>query len=230
LSLDRKVEITDNLNKVKEQIASAAKAADRELSDIKLIAVTKNFPITDLQVLYDLGVRDFGENRDQEASEKVSKLPSDITWHFQGGIQSNKLKSISSWATYIHSVDQVRYAQLISDYSQEKTCSIFIQVSLDQIPESRGGIDPVKLPKACDEISQMPNIKLMGLMAVAPLDQGSSEAFAQMAKYSSELIKSHPQAKALSIGMSGDFQEAIGHGATHLRIGSSILGNRNPLI
>ena len=230
MSLDRKVEITSNLSKVKEQIADAAKASDRGISDIKLIAVTKNFPVADLQILYDLGVRDFGENRDQEASEKVGKLPSDITWHFQGGIQSNKLKSIASWASYIHSVDQTRYAQLISDYSSTKVRSIFIQISLDQIPESRGGIDPVKLPQISDEISQMPNIKLMGLMAVAPLDQGSQEAFDRMAKYSSVLVKSHPQATGLSIGMSGDFQEAIKHGATHLRIGSSILGNRNPLI
>jgi pyridoxal phosphate enzyme (YggS family) len=230
LSLDRKVEITSNLSKVKEQIADAAKASDRVISDIKLIAVTKNFPVADLQILYDLGVRDFGENRDQEASEKVGKLPSDITWHFQGGIQSNKLKSIASWASYIHSVDQTRSAQLISDYSPAKVRSVFIQISLDQIPESRGGIDPVKLPQISDEISQMPNIKLMGLMAVAPLDQGSKEAFDRMAKYSSVLIKSHPQATGLSIGMSGDFQEAIKHGATHLRIGSSILGNRNPLI
>ena len=127
-------------------------------------------------------------------------------------------------------MDQTRYAQLISDYSPTKVRSIFIQISLDQIPESRGGIDPVKLPQISDEISQMPNIKLMGLMAVAPLDQGSKEAFDRMAKYSSVLIKSHPQATGLSIGMSGDFQEAIKHGATHLRIGSSILGNRNPLI
>lgn len=216
---------------MKERISTAAIAAKREPNDINLIAVTKNFPIPDLLTLYEAGVRDFGENRDQEAREKVSQLPTDINWHFQGQIQSNKLKSITQWATYIHSVDQFKYAKMISDFTESERCSIFIQISLDQITgnqlsQTRGGVNPATLLQLADQILQLPKVNLLGVMAVAPLNGSTSEAFAQMSQLSSALIKSHPQARALSIGMSGDFEEAIRHGATHLRIGSSILGNR----
>jgi pyridoxal phosphate enzyme (YggS family) len=226
LSVNRKVEIAANLKMVNEQIASAAAKADRNVSDIKLIVVTKTFPVSDLLYLYELGVRDFGENRDQEASEKTPQLPADINWHFQGQIQSNKLKSITSWATYIHSVDQFKYAKLISDFAGGERKSVFLQVSLDQIPESRGGVDPAKLAELAKQVSEFPNLDLMGLMAVAPLDENTDAAFSRLAKIHSGFQASFPEAKYLSAGMSGDYQSAIAHGATHLRIGSSILGNR----
>ena len=135
--MSRKDQILSNLELVKERITSAAQAAGRSPSEITLIAVTKTFPVSDLEILYELGVRNFGENRDQEAAPKVSALPADITWHFQGGIQSNKLKSISNWASVIHSVDKFKYAQMISQFSVGKTKEIFIQVSLDTLPQSR---------------------------------------------------------------------------------------------
>lgn len=226
MSLDRKIEIAAKLTEVNERIASAAGLAGRNASDIKLIVVTKTFPVTDLNYLYELGVRDFGENRDQEASEKVSLLAADINWHFQGQIQSNKLKSITSWAKYIHSIDQFKYAKMVSEFAGDQSKSIFLQVSLDKIPESRGGIDPVKLHDLANQVSALPNINLMGLMAVAPLDEVTDQAFAKLAKIHSEFMKDFPEAKSLSAGMSGDYESAIGYGATHLRIGSSILGNR----
>lgn len=226
MSLDRKNEIAAKLTEVNERIASAAALAGRNASDIKLIVVTKTFPVTDLNYLYELGVRDFGENRDQEASEKVSLLAADINWHFQGQIQSNKLKSITSWAKYIHSIDQFKYAKMVSEFAGDQSKSIFLQVSLDKIPESRGGIDPVKLHDLANQVSALPNINLMGLMAVAPLDEVTDQAFAKLAKIHSEFMKDFPEAKSLSAGMSGDYESAIGYGATHLRIGSSILGNR----
>jgi pyridoxal phosphate enzyme (YggS family) len=232
LSVERKSQILENLKLVKERIKSAAISANRDPDDINLIAVTKNFPIPDLLTLYDAGVRDFGENRDQEAREKVAQLPSDINWHFQGQIQSNKLKSITQWATYIHSVDQFRYAKMISDFTEGANRSIFIQISLDNPPnadqesQTRGGVNPDTLLQLADEISQLPKVDLLGVMAVAPLNGSVTEAFSRIAQFSSTLIKTHPQAKALSIGMSGDFEEGIKHGATHLRIGTSILGNR----
>jgi pyridoxal phosphate enzyme (YggS family) len=226
LSLDRKSEIAANLLEVNERIATAAAKAGRNPADIKLIVVTKTFPITDLQNLYDLGVREFGENRDQEASEKVGLLPADINWHFQGQIQSNKLKSITSWASYIHSIDQLKYAKLVSEFAGNQRKSIFIQVSLDQIPESRGGVAPAKLVELASGITEFTNLNLMGLMAVAPLDEGTDSAFSRLATYHHEFMKGFPQAKYLSAGMSGDYESAILHGATHLRIGSSILGNR----
>jgi PLP dependent protein len=226
LSIDRKSEIATNLATVTERITAAAKKVNRSPSDIKLIVVTKTFPITDLQFLYELGVRDFGENRDQEASQKVSELPSDINWHFQGQIQSNKLKSITSWATFIHSVDQLKYAKMISEFAGDQKKSIFLQLSLDEIPESRGGVDPAKLHELASELSQFSNLNLMGLMAVAPLDENTDQAFARLSKYHQLFVEHFPEAKFLSAGMSGDYESAILHGATHLRIGSSILGNR----
>lgn len=231
MSLTRKAQIIENLNRVKERISTVAITANRDPDGINLIAVTKNFPIPDLLTLYEAGVRDFGENRDQEASEKVAQLPTDIKWHFQGQIQSNKLKSITRWATYIHSVDQFKYAKMISDFTEGDNRSIFIQISLDEITDNqdsqiRGGVNPANLLQLADQISQLPKVNLLGVMAVAPLNGSASEAFSQLSEFSSTLIKTHPQARALSIGMSGDFEEAIRHGATHLRIGSSILGNR----
>jgi pyridoxal phosphate enzyme (YggS family) len=226
LSLDRKSEIAANLLEVNRRIATAATKAGRNPADIKLIVVTKTFPITDLQNLYDLGVREFGENRDQEASEKVGLLPADINWHFQGQIQSNKLKSITGWATYIHSIDQLKYAKMISEFAGNQRKSIFIQVSLDEIPESRGGVDPAKLVELASGITKFTNLNLMGLMAVAPLDEGTDSAFSRLTTFHHEFMKGFPQAKYLSAGMSGDYESAILHGATHIRIGSSILGNR----
>ena len=226
MSLDRKSEIAANLLEVNERIATAAAKAGRNPADIKLIVVTKTFPITDLQNLYDLGVREFGENRDQEASEKVGLLPADINWHFQGQIQSNKLKSITSWATYIHSIDQLKYAKMVSEFAGNQRKSIFLQVSLDQIPESRGGVDPAKLVELASGITEFTNLNLMGLMAVAPLDEDTDQAFSRLSQIHSHFRESFPDAKHLSAGMSGDYESAILHGATHLRIGSSILGNR----
>ena len=226
MSLDRKAEIAANLNKVKERIAGAAAKVGRDPADIQLIAVTKTFPISDLQYLYEIGVRDFGENRDQEASEKVGQLPADINWHFQGQIQSNKLKSITSWASYIHSIDQLKYAKMVSEFAGDQRKSIFLQVSLDQVPESRGGVDPVKLVELANGITQFANLNLMGLMAVAPLEENTDQAFSRLAQIHSNFKESFPTAKYLSAGMSGDYETAIMHGATHLRIGSSILGNR----
>lgn len=226
MSIDRKSEISTNLETVTERITAAAKKVNRNPSDIKLIVVTKTFPITDLQFLYELGVRDFGENRDQEASHKVSELPSDINWHFQGQIQSNKLKSITSWASYIHSVDQLKYAKMISGFAGDQKKSIFLQISLDEVPESRGGVDPSKLHQLASAVSHFSNLNLMGLMAVAPLDEDTDQAFARLSKYHHLFVKHFPEAKFLSAGMSGDYESAIIHGATHIRIGSSILGNR----
>ena len=171
-------------------------------------------------------MRDFGENRDQEASEKVGQLPADINWHFQGQIQSNKLKSITSWANYIHSIDQLKYAKMVSEFAGDQRKSIFLQVSLDQVPESRGGVDPAKLVELANGITEFANLNLMGLMAVAPLEENTDQAFSRLAQIHSNFKESFPTAKYLSAGMSGDYETAILHGATHLRIGSSILGNR----
>ena len=227
--MSRKDQILSNLELVKEKISAAAQAAGRSPSEITLIAVTKTFPVSDLEILYELGVRNFGENRDQEAAPKVGVLPADITWHFQGGIQSNKLKSISNWASVIHSVDKFKYAQMISQFSVGKTKEIFIQVSLDTLPQSREGVDPAELMQLAEQIMSLPNIQVKGLMAVAPLDQPTEQAFVRLQQIQQKFIQLYPAASSLSSGMSGDYELAISLGATHVRIGSSILGNRSPI-
>lgn len=227
--MSRKDQILSNLELVKEKISAAAQAAGRAPNEITLIAVTKTFPVSDLEILHELGVRNFGENRDQEAAPKVGVLPADITWHFQGGIQSNKLKSISNWASVIHSVDKFKYAQMISQFSVGKTKEIFIQVSLDTLPQSREGVDPADLMQLAEQIMSLPNLEVKGLMAVAPLDQPTEQAFVRLQQIQQKFIQLYPAASSLSSGMSGDYELAISLGATHVRIGSSILGNRSPI-
>jgi len=227
--MSRVDEISANLEKVNEQIKSAAASVNRLPEDITLVAVTKTFPVSDIEILYSLGIRDFGENRDQEASAKVGLLPKDVRWHFQGQIQSNKLKSITSWASYIHSVDQLKYAQMISDYSAGNEKPIFMQVSLDKPPQSRSGANPSELLELAGAISALPGIRLQGLMAVAPVNSPAEQAFAELEDIRSDFLSTFPDAKSLSIGMSGDYQIAIKYGATHIRIGSSILGIRSPI-
>ena len=224
--MNRRQEIEENLNQVRKSIADAASKSGRNPDDINLIVVTKTFPISDLEILYSLGLREFGENRDQEASVKAKALPQDINWHFQGGIQSNKLKSICNWASVIHSVDQFKYAQIISEQKSATPMQIFIQVSLDQPPESRGGVDPAKLIELANRISSLPNLKVLGLMAVGPVDQEVEPAFARLQQIQASFLTYFKDANFLSSGMSGDYEMAISYGATHLRIGSSILGNR----
>ena len=227
--MSRVDEISGNLEKVKEQIKLAAASANRLSEEITLVAVTKTFPVSDIEILYSLGIRDFGENRDQEASAKVGLLPKDVRWHFQGQIQSNKLKSITSWASFIHSVDQLKYAQMISDYSADNEKPIFMQVSLDKPPQSRSGVNPSELLELAGAISALPGIRLQGLMAVAPVNSPAEQAFAELEDIRSDFLSTFPDAKSLSIGMSGDYQIAIKYGATHIRIGSSILGIRSPI-
>ena len=227
--MNRIDEIRTNLEKVNEQIKLAATKANRLSDEITLVVVTKTFPVSDIEILYSLGIREFGENRDQEGSGKVGLLPDDVKWHFQGQIQSNKLKSITSWASYIHSVDQLKYAQMISEFSSGKEKPIFIQVSLDKPPQSRSGVNPSDLLEFAGAVSELPGISLQGLMAVAPVNSPAEDAFAELADIRSDFLRTFPDAKSLSIGMSGDYQIAIKYGATHIRIGSSILGIRTPI-
>lgn len=219
-------EIAENLELIRQRINIATTKAQRSFEEITLIAVTKTFPVSDIKILYELGIRDFGENRDQEASAKVSELPADVRWHFQGQIQSNKLKSITSWASFIHSVDKLKYAQIISEHNQQKSKLIFLQVSLDQPPQSRSGVNPTELKDLAASVSAISGITLQGLMAVAPVNVPAERAFTELAALRQDFLLTFPMAKSLSIGMSGDYEIAIEYGATHVRIGSSILGIR----
>lgn len=214
--MSRFQEISTQLEIVRSNIAAVA---DHEVT---LIAVTKTFPISDVQILHDLGVTDFGENRDAEGAEKAACVPG--TWHFQGQIQSNKLKSITKWAHVIHSLDDPRHFEIIERVASHPL-SIFLQVSLDGA-HHRGGAALDELYALADLVEKSPTHTLAGLMSVPPIGVDPDTAFGQLAVIHNDFMKAFPKATGLSAGMSGDYQSAISHGATHVRVGSSILGSR----
>ena len=220
---NRKNEIAQNLQEVKARITRAADLADRDPAEIQLIVVTKTFPITDIEILSELGECNFGENRDQEAGPKASAISA--TWHFQGQIQSNKIKSISQWADVIHSISTAK--EILKFAQSPRTHQVFLQVSLDGELE-RGGANPNELADLAELVNESNNLELMGLMAVGPLGVDPEIAFAELAQINQGFVSDFPNAKYLSAGMSGDFESAILHGATHIRVGSSILGSRSP--
>jgi len=222
VAIDRRGEITSNLQSVRDEISKAVTGAGRSLDEITLIAVTKTFPASDVEILRDLGVTHFGENRDADAAPKASTVAG--TWHFQGQIQSNKLKSITSWANVIHSLDEIRHFEVI-EKSAPHPLDIFCQVSLDG-SEGRGGVSEQKLYELAQAIEKSATHRLLGLMAVAPLGVDPSAAFSKLSAIHKAFMADFPKANKLSAGMSGDYKEAIAHGATHIRIGSSILGSR----
>jgi len=215
-------EIASNLARVQEEMQSAIKACNRTVEDVTLIAVTKTFPASDVHILASLDVHHYGENRDGDAAPKAAAVPG--TWHFQGQIQSNKLKSIASWAHVIHSLDEQRHVSVLDKVAPHRI-GVFLQVSLDGAP-GRGGALPSDLSALADSVLQSANLDLMGLMAVAPLDVSSEQAFETLATIHGDFKAAYPSAKYLSAGMSNDFAQAITHGATHIRVGSSILGSR----
>ena len=220
---DRRAEIAHNLQEVKERINSAAKSVNRDPDEIELIVVTKTFPISDIEILRDLGELNFGENRDQEAGPKAQTIPA--TWHFQGQIQSNKIKSICEWADVIHSISSEK--EILKFAQSARKHQVFLQVSLDgQV--GRGGASPADLAQLADLVNESNNLDLMGLMAVAPLGVEPMKAFADLAQINQGFAGQFPNSKYLSAGMSGDFEVAIKYGATHIRVGSSILGSRSP--
>ena len=220
--MNRFLEIERNLHDVRERISKAAMDSGREVSELTLIAVTKNFPVSDLKILKELGVSNFGENRDSEAVSKAAAVEG--TWHFQGQIQSNKLKSICSWSQVIHSLDNLRHFRIIEKFTTHPL-KIFLQVNLDG-SKNRGGAQIQELFAVAQAIEASPLHNLAGLMAVAPLGGDSNLAFSRLRKMHADFLKDFPRATGLSAGMSDDFEEAILHGATHLRIGSQILGSR----
>jgi PLP dependent protein len=220
---DRKTEIARNLQEVKERIIGAAQSVNRDPNEIQLIVVTKTFPISDIEILRELGEMNFGENRDQEAGPKAETIPA--TWHFQGQIQSNKIKSICEWADVIHSISSEK--EILKFAQSARKHQVFLQVSLDG-QAGRGGASPAGLVQLAELVNESNNLELLGLMAVAPLGVEPMKAFADLAQMNQGFKSQFPNSKYLSAGMSGDFEAAIKYGATHIRVGSSILGSRSP--
>jgi len=221
----RTQEIAVALASVEDRITKAAETAGRNRSELTLIAVTKTYPASDVQILADLGVSNFGENRSDEGLEKSAAIAA--TWHFQGQVQGRKLKDIASWATYIHSIDSADHIRKLSRICAEmdRKISIFLQLSLDGAPD-RGGVLADQLGQLADQVGADPNLHLAGLMCVPPVEYGFDRAFGEIAKVHSAFKAGYPEAVGLSAGMSSDFEVAIAYGATHLRVGSEILGSR----
>ncbi|GIH04767.1 YggS family pyridoxal phosphate enzyme [Rhizocola hellebori] len=212
---------------VRSRIAAACASAGRDPSSVTLIAVTKTYPVSDVRHLLSLGVTDFGENRDQEAAPKAAEVP-EGTWHFIGQLQRNKARSVVTYASMVHSVDSPELAKALGERRQGTPLEVLIQVSLDDDPQ-RGGVPPGELTKVADAVLAMDSLRLRGLMAVAPLNDDPGVAFARLERYSRMFQLDHPDATVLSAGMSEDLVEAIACGATHVRIGSALLGKRPAL-
>jgi pyridoxal phosphate enzyme (YggS family) len=209
---------------VQERIAAAARAASRDASEITTIVVTKFHPAELVRELYALGIRHVGENRHQEAVAKQAELSElDLTWHFIGQLQSNKARAVAEYARVIHSVDRPSLVSALAN--QDRDVDVFLEINLTDVP-GRGGVLPVELESLCEAVLQVPLLNLRGVMAVAPVDEEPSRAFERVLEYADRVRAMAPGARDLSIGMSGDFEEAIALGATHLRIGTAITGKR----
>jgi pyridoxal phosphate enzyme (YggS family) len=211
--VNRRDELATNLAAVQTRITNP---------NVTLIVVTKTYPVSDVHILSELGVRDFGENRNDEGLEKSALV--DARWHYQGEIQSRKLRDIAQWADVIHSLDTADHITKLSSLAT-KPLDIFIQLSLDGDP-SRGGVVESELSQLANVALSSPQLNLVGLMCVPPVSSDPRTAFTEIAAIHRRFVSSFPEATSLSAGMSGDFEIAVDCGATHIRVGSSILGSR----
>jgi len=228
--MERSLELQANLQDVEREISAACIAANRNRADITLIAVTKTWPASDVELLAKLGVTDVGENRDQEAKPKRDEVQgADLIWHAIGQLQTNKAKSVATWADVLHSVDRTDLVTALTKavVDRETPLRVLIQANLDPNPtENRGGALPSELLSLAELISNCAGLRLQGVMGVAPLAGDDNAAFSRLQEFANQIQSSFPEAHWISAGMSGDFATALKYGATHLRIGSSILGNR----
>jgi pyridoxal phosphate enzyme (YggS family) len=237
---ERRAELVGSLGAVRARIANACIAAGRDARAVTLIAVTKTYPAVDVATLATLGVLDIGESRDQEASAKVAEAAEllrtgvgdrpapQLRWHFVGRLQSRKARSVATYAHAVHSVDRPELVEQLAagvTRAERDGLDVFIQVSLDGDP-ARGGVVGADVAGLADAIAARSQLRLRGVMAVAPMAADPRAAFAELATVSARLRAAHPQAVAISAGMTADLEEAIEHGSTHVRVGSALLGRR----
>jgi pyridoxal phosphate enzyme (YggS family) len=226
----RSAELARGLDRVQGRIEAACQAAGRSAREVTLIAITKTFPASDVRLLAALGVRDVGENRDSEAAPKAAQcadLRPTLTWHFVGQLQTNKCASVVSYAAVVHSVDRLRLVRALGTQARraDRAVCCLVQVSLDGDP-ARGGATAVEVPRLADAVAAEQGLVLGGVMAVAPLAKPPSAAFGRLAEIAAIIRAEHPEAVIISAGMSGDMEEAIAAGATHVRVGTALLGGR----
>lgn len=227
--------LSDRLNSIHQRIDAAAKAANRSSDEIELVVVTKNHGYELALELLELGESQFGENKDQEASLKAAQVAENMTaaqsaptWHFVGQLQSNKVRSMLSYSSVLHSLDRSSLLKELAKQlakTPEQSLKVFIELNLTDDP-NRGGVELRDLKAFAEQVLAVPQLKLLGVMGVAGLGVEPAVDFARILNASQEVQTLSKSATFISAGMSGDFEEAIGHGATHLRIGTAITGKR----
>jgi len=231
----RREELALRLAEVRGRIAKACEAAGRDVSELTLIAVTKTRPASDVRLLSDLGVTDFGENRDAEAAPKAAECAAlglaGLTWHFIGQLQTNKCASVARYAHVVHSVDRLRLIGALGQAARRagRVIECLVEVSLDGDP-ARGGAVAQDVPALAEALTAEEGLVLGGVMAVAPLGMPPADAFARLRVSAAAVREVRPEATVISAGMSGDLEAAVEAGATHLRIGTALLGDRGPRV
>jgi pyridoxal phosphate enzyme (YggS family) len=239
---DRLGELAGRLAQVRARIGAACRVVGRPADDVVLIAITKTFPASDVALLASLGVADFGENRDQEAAPKAAAaaaLGVRPRWHFVGQLQVNKAASVVRYADVVHSVDRLRLVRALGSRAADagRQISCLVQVNLDpdaadaaRGDAARGGALPADVPELADAVAAQEGLVLGGVMAVAPPGLPPGPAFRTLRQVAEEVRAAHPGATVISAGMSGDLDEAIAEGATHVRVGTALLGGRPPFV
>jgi len=229
--VSRREELAAGLAAVRSRIEAACTAAGRDPGEVALVVVTKYFPAADVRLLVELGVTDVGENRHQEAEAKAAEVgAASLRWHYIGGLQSNKAAAVARYADVVESVDRAKLLAPLARGAAERGAGplpVLLQVSLDPPGrEGRAGVAPDALAGLAEAVLTHPDLRLGGLMAVAPLGEEPGAAFARLATVREQFLSDHPTADVLSAGMSGDLEQAVAHGATHVRVGSAVLGPR----
>jgi pyridoxal phosphate enzyme (YggS family) len=227
---ERSAELGRRLAEVQERIGRACVAAGRGPAEVTLVAITKTFPASDVRLLHDLGVRDIGENRDQEAAPKAAAcagLVPPVTWHFVGQLQTNKSRSVVRYASVVHSVDRLHLVRALGTQARKagRAVTCLVQASLDG-DETRGGVAEAGLGDVARAIAAEDGLVLGGVMAMAPLGVAPADAFAPLPRFAAAVRAIDPGAVMVSAGMSGDLEDAIAAGATHVRVGTALLGGR----
>ena len=227
---DRRAELAAGLAETERRIVDACAAAGRSRDEITLVVVTKTYPASDVEALADLGVVDVGENRHPEAGDKAQEVEAPLRWHFLGGLQTNKAGAVARYADLVHSVDRVKLVNSLSRGAEAagRTLTCLVQVDFDTTDPGRAGVVPDGIGVVADAIAEAPGLVLGGLMTVAPLGDDPRPHFDHLVRLSGELRRDHPGATIVSAGMSGDLEAAVAAGATHLRVGRSVLGERAP--
>lgn len=236
---NRQAQLADNLARVEKRLTVACAAAGRARREVTLVAVSKTWPASDVVLLAELGMGDFGENRDQEAAPKAAAVPG-VRWHFVGQLQTNKVRSVAAYAHVVHSLDRIRLVRALGravgstslEGTARRSLPVLVQVALDGTDpgrgQGRGGVPPPRVPALADAVASMPGLRLGGVMAIAPRELDPSAAFTRLAQVAGRVRSDHPEATWVSAGMSGDLEQAVLAGATHVRIGTALFGDRPP--